>query len=92
MVKTVHWNLKVSQANVEKMLRSVSEDTASGTDNLDGKVLKVNLNTNLSFFNRSVLSGTFPDLWKRSKTIPLLKDAKAGFTGSNRRPISLLPC
>lgn len=42
-------------------------------------------------FNRSVLSGVFPDLWKISKIIPLIKEEKSGFTASNCRPIHILP-
>ena len=86
---------KVNQDSVEKMLLSLPEDTSPGVDNLDGKVFKIAARL-LSkpichIFNRCLLSGNFPELWKESKIIPLPKDSKTGFTGSNCRPISILP-
>ena len=32
-----------------------------------------------------------PQAWREAKVIPLPKNSKAPFTGSNSRPISLLP-
>lgn len=32
-----------------------------------------------------------PEIWKKTKMIPLLKDSKSALTGPNSRPISLLP-
>ncbi len=77
----------VIQDTVEEMLHSLSDDTSPGIDNLDGKIFNI-VASLLSkpichIFNRSLLSGTFPE--------PLPKDGKAGFTGSNCRPISILP-
>ncbi len=69
----------VIQDTVEEMLHSLSDDTSPGIDNLDGKIFII-VASLLSkpichIFNRSLLSGTFPE--------PLPKDGKAGFTGSN---------
>jgi len=44
-----------------------------------------------SHFNRSVISGVFPEIWKQSKIIPLVKDDRLGLSESNCRPISILP-
>lgn len=42
-------------------------------------------------FNRSLISGVFPKLWKDAKIIPLPKDTKATLCGPNSRPISISP-
>lgn len=94
--KTCHFNLEtVNYKTVEKLLNGISEDTSPGIDNLDGKIIKVAARMLTKpichIFNCSIISGEFPDLWKQSKIIPLPKDGKLPFTGSNCRPINLLP-
>ena len=42
-------------------------------------------------FNLSLLESVCPQAWREAKVIPLPKNSKALFTGSNSRPISLLP-
>ena len=42
-----------------------------------------------TIFNLSLSSGSFPDLWKKAKVSPLLKEGSL-FDRSNYRPISVL--
>lgn len=42
-------------------------------------------------FNRCLISGTCPKLWKMSKIIPLIKDTKCAFSDPNNRPLTILP-
>jgi hypothetical protein len=42
-------------------------------------------------FNLSLEESLCPQTWREAKVIPLPKSGKAAFTGSNSRPISLLP-
>jgi hypothetical protein len=42
-------------------------------------------------FNLNLELSLCPQVWKEAKIIPLPKSGKAAFTGSNSRPISLLP-
>lgn len=44
-----------------------------------------------NLINRSLLSGKFPQQWKRSKIIPIHKSGDKS-SPSNYRPISILPC
>ena len=85
----------IGKEYVEKLLKSLSEGISPGTDNLDGKLLKIaaeHISTPIChIFNMSLKQGVCPDIWKEAKVIPLPKDSKAAFTGTNSRPISLLP-
>jgi hypothetical protein len=42
-------------------------------------------------FNLSLEESLCPQAWREAKVIPLPKSGKLAFTGSNSRPISLLP-
>lgn len=42
-------------------------------------------------FNKCLLNGIFPDIWKRANVIPLYKKGDATLC-NNDRPVSLLPC
>ena len=63
-------------------------------DNLDGKLLRMvadSIATPVIFFNLSLEESLCPRAWREAKVIPLPKSGKAAFTGSNSRPINLLP-
>ena len=66
-----------------------------GIDNLDGKLLGMVadcIDTLIcNVFNQSLKECVCPQTWKETKIIPLPKNSKAPFAGSNSRPISLLP-
>ena len=42
-------------------------------------------------FNRSITTGIFPEEWKCSKVIPLLKQGQRSDFKNNYRPISIIP-
>lgn len=66
-----------------------------GTDNLDSRLLKLSAvhisKPTCHIFNKCLISGVCPKLWKEGKIIPLPKDTKSTFCGPNSRPISILP-
>lgn len=64
-------------------------------DGLDSKLLKL-VSDELApvlcyIFNLSLSCCKCPTEWKRAKIIPIPKNKSVSFTGSNSRPISLLP-
>lgn len=77
------------------MLRSLAVGGSAGTDNLDSRLLKlspVHISKAIChIFNRCLISGVSPKLWKEGKIIPLPKDTKTTFCGPNSRPVSILP-
>ncbi|KAK1900116.1 Bile salt-activated lipase [Dissostichus eleginoides] len=85
----------VTEDDVENMLLHLSDDKSPGIDNLDGKLLKMTakyISKPLShIFNKSLEQGVCPEIWKEAKVIPLPKDKRKSFAGSNSRPIRLLP-
>jgi hypothetical protein len=42
-------------------------------------------------FNLSLQESVSPQAWREAEVIPLPKNSKAPYTGSNSQPISLLP-
>lgn len=66
-----------------------------GVDGLDGKLLKLVADlvapAICHIINLSFINCLCPHEWKRAKIIPLPKNKKSTFSGSNSRPISLLP-
>ena len=85
---------KVSVEEVKKWL-SINNEKPPGSDNIDGKLLRIiadDIATPIChIFNLGLLESMCPQAWREAKVIPLPKNSKAPFTGSNRRPISLLP-
>ena len=86
---------KVSMEEVKKVLLSINNDKPPGSDNLNGKLLRIiadNIATPIShIFNLSLLESLCPQAWREAKIIRLHKISKAPFTGSNSQPGSLLP-
>lgn len=85
----------ITVEEVKKLLLSIDTEKPPGIDNWDGKLLKTvadHVATPVChIFNLSLNSNIFPECWKEAKVIPLPKNTCAAFTGSNSRPISLLP-
>ena len=77
------------------MLLSINNEKQPGSENLDGKLLKIiedDIATAIChIFNLSQLESVCPWAWREGKFITLPKNSKAPFTGSNSPPISLLP-
>jgi hypothetical protein len=76
-------------------LLSINNDKPPGIDNLDGKLLRTvadSIATPIcNIFNLSVEESLCPQAWREAKVISLPKSGKSALTGSNSRPISLLP-
>ena len=72
------------------------QNTANGPDDIHNKMLqnlsKSCLNQLLKFFNYIWLSGSFPDFWRHSFLIPVLKKGKVATDPNNYRPITLSSC
>ena len=73
----------------------INSDKPPGIDNLDGNLLSMVADSIATpichIFNLSPEESLCPQAWREAKVIPLPKNGKAAFTGSNSRPISLLP-
>ena len=86
---------KVSVGEVENVLLSTNNAKPPGIDNLDGKQLRMVADTKAThichIFNLSLEESLCPQARREAKVTPLPKSGKAAFTGSNSRPISLLP-
>ena len=84
---------KVSVEEVTKVLLFINNDKPQGSDNLNGKLQRIiGIATPIcQIFNLSLLESVCPQAWRETKVIPLPKNSKAPFTGSNRRQICLLP-
>ena len=70
----------------------INNDKSPGIDNLDEKLQRMVADSIAShIFKLSLEESLCPQAWREAKVIPLPKSGKATFTGSNSRPISLLP-
>ena len=84
----------ISTDFVSSEIDSMSENKATGLDDVSCKVLKlakpVILNSLVYIMNLSLKTGVFPDLWKEAKVIPLHKGGD-DLSTNNFRPITILP-
>ena len=86
-------SLQITPNEVESVLKSLPLGKASGPDGINNRVLR-ELSRELSvpfcsLFNRSLHTGEFPEIWKRSHVTPIAKGGNRA-SPSNYRPISLL--
>lgn len=85
--------MPVDEASVRKHILSISSQ-AVGHDNVCSKmivpIVDVLLPVLTHLFNFSLVSGTFPSIWKKAHVIPLPKIANPT-SPSHFRPISILP-
>ena len=83
----------VTPETVTKLVLKLPNDKATGIDDIPIKLLKIAISYVIEslthIINRSFLSGTFPNDWKRAKVIALHKGGSK--VPSNYRPISILP-
>ena len=87
--------LVISEHSVHQILSNLDTSKAVGPDLVHNKLLKCCadiLTTPLTIiFNRSIIEGKFPSVWKTAHVTPIhKKDEKHKIT--NYRPISLLSC
>ena len=87
---------KLTLGEVSKLIRGLKNSSASGIDFVDTKTIK--LGTDIlapalhHIINLSIESGTFPDVWKWHKVIPLLKAQDSDkLLPKSFRPVALLP-
>ena len=78
-----------------KILQTIKCDKPCGFDNIDGRLLQLSAKSIAKpvghIFNLCFKECAYPDLWKIAKVTPLSKNSREPFTGSNSRPISILP-
>ena len=87
-------NISVTPKMVRKVVMNLDLSKASGSDCIPVVVLK-NCEPELSYilaelFNRCLQESCFPDCWKVSSVIPVLKSVGERSTAKNYRPVSLL--
>ena len=86
--------VQIAVPDINKLLLSLPIEKPAGTDNLDGKLLRLAaayISTPIChIFNRCLTNGVCLRIWKEAKIIPIPKDSKSNFTGANSRPISIL--
>ena len=85
---------EVDESFVPRQLSSLKTNKATGLDQISAKLLKDSASTIASsltkIFNASLVSQTFPDIWKNGKIIPLFK-SNDPTSPNNYRPITILP-
>ena len=84
----------VSESHVCKLVSVMKPKTSSGVDSLSNLLLKQIINVIKEpltlVVNKSLLEGSYPDILKLAKVIPLHKGGETCLS-DNYRPISLLP-
>ena len=79
---------------VQAAIRTASNSTATGPDNMTSQHLKHLGPSGISYlckiFNLSISSACIPALWKHAIIVPLLKAGKPADQSTSYRPISLL--
>ena len=85
---------EVDESFVLRELSLLKTNKATGLDQINAKLLKDSTSTIASsltkIFNASLLSQTFPDIWKNGKITPLFK-SNDPTSPNNYRPITILP-
>ena len=89
------FNLKpMTCEEVRRVVTSLPLNKSTGPDKVSAHILKDCLpiipGPLTEIINCSILTSTFPDKWKESEVIPILKDGDHE-TAANNRPLSLLP-
>ena len=77
---------------MRKFLLSVNVSKSNGLDNIGPRILKISANiiSLVYIVNKSIISGSFPIMWKEAKGKPLFKSVDKDDI-NNYRPISILP-
>ena len=85
---------KITEGQVCKIVKNMKPKQSCGFDNISNYMLQQLVSViklPMTFvFNKSIVSGVFPDLMKIAKILPLFKNAERNIC-DNYRPISLLP-
>ena len=79
---------------VRQFLSNLNVTKSTGLDNIGPKILKLSADiispSLVSIINKSIISGSFPSIWKEAKVRPLFKSGDKDDV-NNYRPISILP-
>ena len=79
---------------MRNFLSKLNVSKATGLDNIGPKILKISANIKarslVYIINKSVISGSFPSMWKEAKVKPLFKSGDKDDI-NNYRPISIIP-
>ena len=87
---------EVSEDDVLKVISSLKNSSATGSDYIDTKTIKLSADliapALTHIINLSITSSSFPNIWKYAKVIPLLKSLDADpLLPKSYRPVALLP-
>ena len=79
---------------IHSLLSKLSVSEATGLDKISARLLRVCpdliADSLCSIFNRSINTGIFPEKWKCSKVVPLIKEGVRKDL-NNYRPITIIP-
>ena len=90
-------NLKlVSEDHVLKLIKNLRNSSATGVDYIDTRTIKLVADLIAPqvthIINLSILTSTYPTMWKWAKVIPLLKSTQLdSIMPKSYRPVALLP-
>ena len=84
----------VTPSDVEKLIAGLKNSKSTGTDYIDTFIIKLVARDLVPaithILNLSIAQSEFPNIWKHSKVVPLLKKGDP-LTPKNYRPVALLP-
>jgi len=84
----------VSVVHVRKHLKKLKRTKATGLDNLPPAILKdtadIICKPLCHIINSSLRNGSFPEVWKKARVVPVFKSGKTSLP-ENYRPISIVP-
>ena len=93
--RTSEINLSIKISELKNILKT-SRDTAPGEDGIPYIMIRQLSQESqkylLDFYNYIFLNDTFPEKWKESVIIPILKPGKDSTEASSYRPIALISC
>ena len=85
----------IAQSQVLWHLTKLCRSKVTGLDSISARLLRECpdlISKSLTrIFNRSIVTGSFPDEWKNARITPLFKNAGKRIDQSNYRPISIIP-
>ena len=88
-------DINISQSEISDILSSLKVNKACGPDGISNRMLKYTCKTTAvplcKLFNMSLQQHTYPNLWKSTTVMPILKKGKKSEV-CNYRPISLISC
>ena len=85
-------NITISTDGIEKLLTDFKPNKATGPDDIPARILKMGAHeiapALATIFNKSLETGTLPDIWRRANISPIFKKGDRT-KPSNYRPVSL---